>query len=227
MRAPLSGERWLTMERLGFRGLFCLVVAVSAATLANPFVESAANLGWFGRGSFTDHSNLDVLPALLCAAALGLFYVCLRARSIIAPGSLAFDRQLRDSLRTCASKPILPLLPAIFAAELIVLFSMETLEQIAVTGHPLGGIIWLGAPAAIGLVLHGIACVVMAYVVARALESLTRAAVDLALFVCAIFLEETCDARLTHKAFDEPGATARTNPLASHSANRAPPILCA
>ena len=41
-----------------------------AAAIADPLVEFASNAGWFGAGNFTDHSNLDVVPALFAGVAL-------------------------------------------------------------------------------------------------------------------------------------------------------------
>jgi len=214
------------MERTGFRGLFCLGVAALAATAADPLVEAASNAGWFGRRDYTDHSNVDVIPALVVSAVLALLYVFLRAQRLVAPRSLVVAR-VRDSLRAGASKPVFPLLPAIFAMQLGVLYGMETIEQIVVAGHPLGGVIWLGAPAAIALVLHGCACVLTAYALAAVLDALTRAAVRIALFVCAIFLRQLHEHRRAPRLWLEPPVTVRQNPLASRSGKRAPPFLIA
>jgi hypothetical protein len=197
------------MGRTRFRGLFCLVAAFSAATFADPLVEAASNAGAFGRGTFTDHSNLDVLPALVASAVLALLYVFLRARPLVAPKSFGFVR----------------LLPAIFGAQLAVLYGMETVEQIVVAGHPLGGSIWLGAPAVIGLALHGVACILTSYALARGLDALTRAAVDIALFVRAIFLRMPSVRPSALRFRVDPPATARMHPLASRSGKRAPPLL--
>jgi hypothetical protein len=197
------------MDRTRFRGLFCLVSAFSAATFADPLVEAASNAGAFGHGSFTDHSNLDVLPALVASAVLALLYVLLRARPLVAPKSFGF----------------VPLLPAIFGAQLAVLYGMETLEQIIVAGHPLGGAIWLGAPSVIGLALQGIACILTSCALARGLDALTRAAIDIVLFVRAICLRmPSVDRSTLHVGVDSP-ATARLHPLASRTGKRAPPFL--
>jgi len=214
------------MDRV-VQGLFCLGVAISAATFADPLVEFASNAGWFGPGNFTDHSNLDVVPALVSAAALALLYVIVRVREIVAPGSRDFARRLRASLRAHAAKPALPLLPAMFAAQITTLYGMETIEQIVVAGHPLGGCIWLGAPAVIALALHAAACVLTAFVLSRILESLTRVAVDIVLFVRALFLAEAAERKRALKATIDQPRPARTNPLASCLAMRAPPILTA
>jgi hypothetical protein len=215
------------MERTGFRGLFCVAAAVSAATLADPLVEAASNAGCFGRGSYTDHSTLDVLPALLTSLVLALLCVFLRACPIVARGSLAFARRMRAALGGAPTRPLWPLLPAIFTVQLGVLYSMETIEQMVVAGHPLGGAVWLGAPAAIALVLHGAACVLTACALARVLDRLTRVAVDIALFVRAILLAATGEGRRAVRRSIAAPAGTRTHPLASRSGKRAPPFLFA
>ena len=49
--------------------------------------------GWFGRGSFTDHSNLDVVPALLAGVALMTLYLFRKARLVVfRPGVSARHR---------------------------------------------------------------------------------------------------------------------------------------
>jgi hypothetical protein len=215
------------MEHLGFRGLFCLAVAASAAALTDPLVEAASNAGWFGRGTFTDYSTIDVVPALVAAAVLALAYVLLRSRPFVTPKSLTFARRMRDSLRAGAARPVLPLLPVIFASQLGALYGMETLEQIAIAGHPLGGTIWLGAPVFVALTLHGGACVLVAYALAHALHALTRAVVDIALYVRAILVRRPRDLRRSPQLWLELPAAAPQNPLGSRSGTRAPPFLFA
>src|SRR5208283_1357179 len=58
------------MNATAIQVLFCGTVAILAAALADPLVEFASNAGLFGGGAFTDHSMLDVLPALIAG---GLF----------------------------------------------------------------------------------------------------------------------------------------------------------
>jgi pimeloyl-ACP methyl ester carboxylesterase len=206
--------------------LFCATAAVSAAAFADPLVEAASNGGFFGRGNFTDRSNLDVAPALLTSIALAFLYAVLRARPIVTPASLAFARSLRETLRAGSGQSLRPFLPAIFGLELVVLFVMETLEQIVVFGHPLGGSIWLGGPIATALALHAAACIATAILLRMALDALTRTVVAIALFVrAANVFRETRDFRGSRLAALEPHARARMHPLASRCGKRAPPLL--
>ncbi len=210
------------MLRTG-RGLFCLVVAVCAATLADPMVEAASNAGFFGPHTFTDHSSLDVVPALVTSVLLGLTYVALQVRRTLTART-PFDGWLRDALAARARERHAPLLPTTFAIQLAVLFGMETVEQIIVTGHALGGTIWLGAPIAIAVAIHLAACAFTSYVLGRALDALARVAVVLAVAAWAILLERSHDAGCGAIRMRELPLRGRTNPLAFRSGLRAPPL---
>jgi hypothetical protein len=154
---------------------FCLAVAVISAAIADPAVEFASNRGFFGRGSFTDHSNLDVVPALVVGVIFALLHVALRVRSRLAdPETPALDL-LAESGKALASGPG-RLLPLTFAIQIAALFSMETAEQFAVFGHGLGGTIWLGGPVAVSLAAHAAACTVIAFALTRAVRACSQAA---------------------------------------------------
>jgi hypothetical protein len=215
------------MNDSGLRGLFCLAVAASAATLTDPLLEAASNAGWFGPGNYTDRSTLDVLPALAVAVLLALAHVYLTSRPALASRSLAFARRLRASLATASPRLSARLLPRIFAVQLAVLYGMETGEQIVVTGHPLGGALWLGAPVALALAFHAAACVLCAFALTRILHGLTRVTVALAVFV------HERHGRLAGAALDAgairraPPAGVSTNPLAARLGKRAPPLFLA
>ena len=212
------------MNRLGFRVLFCLVVAVATAALTDPLVEAAANAGWFGPGTFTDHSTIDVVPAILVALLFGLAYVTLRAR-LLASRSLASASRLRDAFRIGASTSVVPLVPAIVAAELCVLAAMESGEQIVVAGHVLGGTLWLGGPVAIAIAVHAATCVALTFALSRLLDALTRTAMHIVRFVCAFFAAAGRPRPSAAQSFRDRPAFVRLHPLASRSGTRAPPIL--
>jgi hypothetical protein len=151
-----------------------LAVAVIAAAIADPLVEWASNAGLFGDGNFTDHSNLDILPALLIGGFFVLTHLLLRVRR-----ALAFSperdllRASNDALRTGVAR----LLPLTFALQLLALYSMETSEQLAVAGHALGGTVWLGGPLLFSLAAHAVACVLVAYALSAALLACARTTV--------------------------------------------------
>jgi hypothetical protein len=84
------------------------------------------------------------------------------------------------------------MLPSIFVLQLIALFGMETLEQIATVGHPLGGTLWLGGPVLFSFAAHLLSCVVSAWALYHGLRWSARAivrAVRVALEVLRRLLE--------------------------------------
>ncbi|MGB6984452.1 MAG: hypothetical protein WBD74_00605, partial [Candidatus Aquilonibacter sp.] len=133
------------MRRTAIRVWFTLAAAVIAAAIADPCVETVANAGWFGPGNFTDHSTLDVVPALVSGAVLIAICLAMRIRRELLRAS-------GEALRADVER----LLPALFATQLGVLWTMETGEQIVVAGHPLGGTIWLGGPLWFSLTVHAL-----------------------------------------------------------------------
>ncbi len=155
-----------------------------AASIADPLVEHASNAGWFGPGSFTDHSNWDVVPALMLGLVFVALHVCVRVHKALTGGK-ASPHWLR--LTTGALGPsALRLVPLIFVAQVAVLFLMETVEQQVVYGHVLGGTLWLGGPIAVSLVAHAVICALVALAAARILRALADATVQLVQLVLAL-----------------------------------------
>lgn len=137
---------------------FCLAVAVIAAAVADPVVEFASNAGWFGPGSFTDRSNLDVFPALLAGIGVLALYLIGRAPAVLAG--------------TALPRRIVTLVPAIFVLQIVALYVMETAEQFVVGGHPLGPAVWLGGPVVASLTIHAAFCLAVSFWIARSARGL-------------------------------------------------------
>jgi hypothetical protein len=146
------------MRRTAIRVWFTLAAAVIAAAIADPLVEAVSNAGWFGPGNFTDHSSLDVVPALVMGAMLIAICIALRIR-----------RELLRASGEALRADIGRLLPALFATQLAVLWTMETCEQVVVAGHPLGGTVWLGGPMWFSLAVHAVIGLGVAFGVAHAI----------------------------------------------------------
>ena len=158
---------------------FSFVVAVSAvaAASADTLLESVSDAGGFGPGTFTDRSMADVVPVLVCAVSVAAALVAsLVRRALSTRASLA-----AQAVPTVRGAPAL--VPAVVALQLALLFAMETGEQIAVAGHPLGGTIWLGAPAAIALAVHALAAVLCTLGLAGVLRALADGVVRVIRFV--------------------------------------------
>jgi hypothetical protein len=188
---------------------FCLAAAVISDSFADPIVESASNAGWFGTGSFTDHSSANVLPTLFAGAVLLAFYFVRRARVIAA-------QNRADTLAR--------VLPAIFVLQLGALYVMETFEQLAVWRHTLGPTVWLGAPAPTSIAIHAAICAAVAFALLRSKRRLAAATLRVMAIVTAI---------ATRSAVPEkPLATHRTArvrvqallPVLCTIGERAPPI---
>ena len=151
---------------------FCLAVAVIAAAIADPLVEFGSNLGWFGPGSLTDHSNLDVFPALLAGIALLALFMLHKARAVLAGRAL--------------SRGWATLFPAIFVLQIFTLYVMETIEQLLAFGHVLGPTIWLGAPPTICLAAHAVVCIAVACAIVRSRRTLAGTTLRVVRLIVAI-----------------------------------------
>jgi len=176
----------LSMSRLSYKLWLCAVVAIIGAAFADPCVEFASNAGWFGRSDFTDHSNLDVIPTLIVGLALCVAIIIRRV------GQLAFGGQaarlyewLRSLGRALRARNIAPLLPAAFVMQMLVLFSMESVEQVVVRGHLLGGVIWMGGPILASMLAHTLVCIATAYALTRTLPGFARCAARIATLIYA------------------------------------------
>jgi len=145
---------------LRFKSVFCLAVAVIAAAIADPIVEFASNAGWFGAGSFTDHSNLDIIPALLAGVGLLAIYMVRKAAAIV-------SNRIRPS-------DIVPLLPPIFVLQIVALYVMESVEQLVVWRHTLGPMVWVGGPLFISLAVHAAICLLLTFAVVRSKRRLAE-----------------------------------------------------
>jgi hypothetical protein len=166
-------------RRARARVAFCLAVALTAAALIGTLVEYLANAGAFGVAAFTDRSNADVGPALCIGALVAAAFVAALARRLLCPSAPVptWARRAADATRISRLQMVVT-----FGLQIAALFVMETSEQAAIWGHPLGGTIWLGGPIAISLLLHAIGSLVVAGLFSRALRWLAiRVAVVLRL----------------------------------------------
>lgn len=200
-------------QKRTIRAWFCLAAALVAASIADPLVEFASNSGMFGPGSFTDHSNQDVLPALFAGLVFGAVCVFLRARRVLA--------RYRDAIvRTIGVRS---LLPYVFGMQIALLYVMETAEQIVVAGHSLGGTIWLGGPPLASLGVHAAICVLTTFLMGRLARFLSQKAVTfVARIVAAIGLAPLSPAILSLRVSHRADARRRA-PLLCRIGERAPP----
>ncbi|HUA10356.1 MAG TPA: hypothetical protein VMA98_13900 [Candidatus Acidoferrales bacterium] len=201
------------MKHASLRIWFAVAVAVISAAIADPLVEAASNAGWFGSANFTDHSNLDVIPALLSGAILLGIALVLRVRRELLRAS-------SEALRTHLAR----LLPAVFMLQLGVLFAMETIEQTVVAGRALGGSIWLGGPVWFSLSVHALVCVAVAFVLARAVRACARTTVRVIRRLRALALRALHGPAPLALRRHGSRAVDRSAPALRRAGNRAPPF---
>lgn len=148
------------------RVAFCLAVALTAAALADPLVEGLADARAFGPGTFTDGSNLAMLPALCVGTLAAVAFAIGLARRLTCPRAAA-----PQWFHNASAAPLDPAHALItLGLQMGVLFAMETGEQIVVAGHPLGGTIWLGGPILVSLALHAVFGIAIAVLFSRVLH---------------------------------------------------------
>ena len=193
------------------KAIFCLAAAVTAAAAIDPAVEWLANAGFFGPGRFTDHSNLDVIPVLVLGLLFSVIFVAGSAHRIV-----------RRFASEVGSIP--RLLPAIFVMQLLVLWSMETVEQIVVTGAPLGGTIWLGGPAMISLAFHALSCLVCTWLLARTLHWSANMVVAVVSFIRELFAVRAPNRTLRRSRASEIAPSRFLEPILARLNGRAPPV---
>jgi hypothetical protein len=213
------------VSRFSIGLMCCIAVAVVAAAIADPAVEFASNAGWFGRGNFTDHSNLDVIPALLVGLVLTGLYLILKIRAAFIEPSGPAPNLLRASDRVLSAK-FFTLLPLAYGLQLLAVYAMETVEQRLVLGHILGGTIWLGGPVLIGLLAHALTCVLVSIAAAKLVRVLARATLHVLRIVRALATLAGRAAAVARRAWECPHNN-RPALVRCRIGERAPPLLTA
>jgi len=225
-RLPLTAGRYRVthMSLLSYRAWFCAAVAIIAAGLANPCIEFASNAGWLGRGDFTDHSNLDVIPTLGVGLAFAALIVLRRISQLAASGKVQrLTAWLRLSSHVLRMRSVAPFTPAAFGMQMLVLFSMESVEQVAVHGHMLGGALWLGGPVVTSLAVHVVFCIATAYALTKAIHGFARTAVRIAWLIQAQLISASTDALVLRRA--DTTSPARAALIHCGIGERAPPTF--
>ena len=218
-----TGKASNVLARKPIRIWFCLGVAAIAAAITDPIVEFASNAGWFGRGNFTDHSNLNVFPTLLLGSCFVAFYFIRQLRRM-----LAADRSSENLLRASNEAlrgGIARFLPLTFAAQILILYLMEIAEQYVVWHHSLGGTIWLGGPPLISLVAHALACVFVAYATARAIRAFARTTLRIVRRMRALATLPARAQRTLSRRSSRLVTLRQIGPVLCRIGERAPPLL--
>ncbi len=156
----------------GFRLPFLVAIALVAAALGDPLVESISNTGVVGRG-FSDDNHLSVIPTLIAGISLALLLICKRCVEMLRhPGE--HRDWLTDIARHASARSPLQDLPYVLVLQFAALFVMESVEQLFFGGRLLGGTVWLGGPIWFSLLMHvslGWACTML---IARGMRAILR-----------------------------------------------------
>jgi hypothetical protein len=156
------------------RGIFVCTAALLAAALGDALVEGLSNADILWHGQYTDQSSLDLLPLFVGVIAIVLMVGHSVKRQIRSTG-LPARTLIASTSRALIPDEMTSALPTIFALQLFILFSMETIEQIVVYGHDFGGTLWLGGPIAVSLLIHALIAIACAFLLSGALRAVARA----------------------------------------------------
>jgi hypothetical protein len=139
---------------------FLMAVALVAAAITDPLVETIANTGVLGRG-YADNDHSSVIPALIAGGILVLLVIGGRTWALAIARRITERSPLHD-------------LPFVLILQFMALFGMESAEQLLDGGRLLGGTVWLGGPAWFSIVTHiviGVACTLL---IARSMRAIAR-----------------------------------------------------
>jgi len=206
---------------------FWLAVALIAAAVGDPLVETIANSGVLGPG-YADNVHSSVVPALIAGASLVLLLIGWQCSRFLRWRSERPQRPIDLARRFLARSPLYDI-PAVLILQLAALFVMESSEQIFCEGGLLGGTAWLGGPMWFSLLAHAaigaISTVLMAHgmrAIVRRCARLLEIAIERILWVfgpekAAIFAKRDAEA-----------TRCRSDVLHVHQlGERAPPLLVA
>jgi hypothetical protein len=200
------------MRRLS-RLPFLLAVALIAAAIGDPLVETIANTGILGPG-YLDNNHSSVVPALIAGFSVAVLLIGWQCRQFLRWRHNVVERPLAD-------------MPYVFALQLAALFAMESCEQILCEGGMLGGTAWLGGPVWFSLFAHGLIGAICTVLVARGMRAIVPRAATL---VETVFERVLCTFGQTVATLfvrrDDDAMRARTQVLHVHQCGeRAPPLL--
>lgn len=146
--------------------------AILAAAIANGVVETLASTGIVGAG-YSDPDRSSVMPASL--AGLLVTFALLVLRSLRAWHTC----ETRVPVRNAGPPVLLRRLPIVFCLQMVVVFAMESSEQVLAHGRLADAGAWLGGPAWFSLAFHAAACLIVTAVLYRTMNSLVTKVVDI------------------------------------------------
>lgn len=223
-RAPNASFVRATHNTLLFLVFGC--AALCAADLGHAVVAALTRFG-LAIGPYGSYNHGAVIPALLAAGACALLAFLNIVGQAIARATRLRGDWLSHVAAMLAQASTLRIAPAVFIGQLLVLFAMESAEQIAALGHPLGLIASFGGPLLFVLAIHAIAALIVVAALLQACRALMLAAqviADAARPMLRLSVNTSPALpnvrRLLVQLWSETGQLA---PLATRIANRPPP----
>ncbi len=172
-----------TMHRdAGTRLPFLIAVALIAAALGDPLVETVSNSGLIARG-YADNDHLSVIPTLLAGAVLALLLICRHCLQLLRGPGRHKDRLVETAALVCARSPLQDL-PYVLVLQFAALYAMESTEQLLSGGTLLGGGVWLGGPVWFSVPAHAALGMVCTILLARAMRSIVKRCATLVRLHC-------------------------------------------
>lgn len=201
--------------------------ALCAANLAHSAIAALTRAGLVV-GPYESYSHGAILPTLLTACALASVAFLNVLGEALAKATRMRDDWLRHVAIHFSKISPLKLVPAMFAAQLLVLLAMERAEQVAALGHPLGLAASLGAPVLVVLAVHVLVALIVVFTISRACRALVLAAQVLADAIALPMLRVPARKPAAPNGcrllIEVRSRIARHAPLAYHIANRPPPL---
>ncbi len=222
-----SGKLHIVLAKVVSRLPFLATVALIAAALGDPLVETISNTGIFGRGYY-DNDHASVVPTLVVGSVLAIVMIVRRTLALLRAAPESGQWPIEMARYISARSPIQDL-PYVLVIQFIALFGMESAEQILLGGKLLGGLVWLGGPLWFSLFVHVAIGTVCTVAIARAMRAIVTHCATLVVSA----LEYKLDAFSRENAAlfirrDGESARFRIQVLHVHQlGERAPPLLIA
>ena len=219
------------LVRFGSSALFLTVFGcgvLCAADLVHGTVAALTRAGIIA-GPYGAYNHGAIVPTLVAALALGaLALLNVVGEALARSARIRGDWVAHVAARISEMSP-LRLAPAVFAGQLIALFAMESIEQIAAFGHPLGFIASLGAPIVVALAVHALATIIVVTSISYGCRALTFAVSAIAEAFSLPMQrlaarQQSAASNVRRLAIEADSKTCRLTPLARRIANRPPPL---
>lgn len=205
---------------------FLFAVALIAAAIADPVVESIANTGIVG-GNYADDNHTSVIPTLLGGLLLVLEIVAVRCLDLLRSSPNRSRIRFTDIARGIGTRSATHDLPYVLAMQLAVLYFMESTEQLVVGGTLLGGTAWLGGPILFSLAMHALVGAGSLFAIQRIVRAVASAFASLLCIAIDFILlaRNLGEPGIPLGRRDELGCRRAQAPHVRQIGGRAPPLL--